>query len=424
MKSGSCLAGVAALCVTTSALAAEPARGVVVEVAAGPHLRRDTPVLFRLPDALAAVRSVTLRELDGGRAVPAQLLRLPGNAPSVVWLIRDPLPAGATRRYRLEAADSADAEPAAVTCNDDGKRLRLQVGDRPVLDYHTATVDSPGGMDLCFRRSGQIHPLFTPAGGVVSDDFPPDHAHQHGVFFAWVNTTFEGRHLDFWNQKELTGRIEHAATLGTTSGLVFAQFQVKLRHDDTTAPDGPKPVLDEVWTVRAYNVRDVFLVDLESRQTCAGASPLTINKYHYGGMGLRGNRDWFDPSVKGNSPPDPARSGQSDFLTSEGKDRATGNHTRPAWVDLAGRVGASPAGVALLDHPDNFRFPQPVRLHPNKPYFCFAPMVEGSFEIAPGRPYVSHYRFVVHDGLPDARELERLWHDYAEPPVARVVAEP
>ena len=278
---------------------------------------------------MAAVRAVTLTDLDQAKAVEAQLLDLPGQAPSVVWVIRDPIPAGATRRYRLEPAESAGSAHAAVTCLGDGKHLRLQIGDRPVLQYNTAMVESPDGIEPYYRRNGQIHPLFTPSGRIVSDDFPPDHAHQHAVFFAWVNTTFEGRHLDFWNQKEQTGRIEHAATLGMAGGPVFGQFQVKLRHDDMTAPGGPKPVLDEVWTVRAYNVSDVFLVDFESRQTCAGAEPLVINKYHYGGMGLRGNRDWFDPTVKGNSAPDPARSGRSDFLTSEGKNRATGNHTRP-----------------------------------------------------------------------------------------------
>jgi hypothetical protein len=141
-------------------------------------------------------------------------------------------------------------------------------------------------------------------------------------------------------------------------------------------------------------------------------------------MGLRGNRDWFDPTVKGDAPPDPGKSGQSDFLTSEGKNRATGNHTRPNWVDLSGLVGATPRGVTLLDHPSNFRFPQPVRLHPNKPYFCFAPMVLGQFEITPGTPYISRYRFVIHDDILDERALERLWHDYAEPPEVRVVGEP
>ena len=33
-----------------------------------------------------------------------------------------------------------------------------------------------------------------------------------------------------------------------------------------------------------------------SRQSCAGPEPLTLNKSHYGGLGLRGNRRWFDPA--------------------------------------------------------------------------------------------------------------------------------
>jgi hypothetical protein len=415
-------AGVCGIVMALAVTGAAPARYEIV-VEAGKHARRHTPVGFALPEVLKDARAVRLSQLSPPREVDAQLL--PGEPARVIFIL-DSLDAGARRRYRLEAAEPSGEANAAVSCVDDGKTLRLRVGDRPVLQYNAAMVESPTGIEPYFRRSGQIHPMFTPSGGIVTDDFPPDHAHQHGVFFAWVNTTFEGRHLDFWNQKEQTGRIEHVATLETTGGPVFAQFRVKLRHDDLSAPGGPKPVLDEVWTVRAYNVNDVFLVDFESRQTCAGPDPLTINKYHYGGMGLRGNRDWFDPSVKGNNPPDPAKSGQSDFLTGEEKDRATGNHTRPNWVDLSGRIGDAgrSGGVVLFDHPENFRFPQPVRLHPNKPYFCFAPMVLGAFEIGPGRPYVSHYRFAVHDGPPDAKAIERLWHDQAEPPGVRVVPEP
>ena len=293
-----------------------------------------------------------------------------------------------------------------------------------MLAYNHETVESPEGIEPYYRKSGHIHPLLTPSGLSVTDDFPPDHAHQHALFFAWVNTTFLGHHIDFWNQKEKTGQVSHAGTLGTTSGPVFGGFRVRLRHSDLAGSDGPRPVLDELWTVRAYDRSDLFVIDFESSQTSAeGAEPLTINKYHYGGMGLRGNRAWFDPDVKGNDAPDPSRSGRSDFLTSEGKGRRDGNHTRPRWVDLGGLVGGRAGGVAILDHPGNFRFPQPVRLHPNKPYFCFAPMVLGEFEIAPGRPYVSKYRLIVHDGLPDPAAIERAWDDYADPPRARIVPE-
>jgi hypothetical protein len=41
-------------------------------------------------------------------------------------------------------------------------------------------------------------------------------------------------------------------------------------------------------------------------------------------------------------------------------------------------------------------------------------------EIKPGEKYVSRYRFVVHDGPADRAELDRLWNDYAHPPIVTV----
>ncbi|MBA3712518.1 MAG: hypothetical protein H0W76_08715 [Pyrinomonadaceae bacterium] len=38
------------------------------------------------------------------------------------------------------------------------------------------------------------------------------------------------------------------------------------------------------------------------------------------------------------------------------------------------------------------------------------------WEIAPNRPHVSRYRFIVHDGAPNKIEIDRLWNDYADPP--------
>ncbi len=55
-------------------------------------------------------------------------------------------------------------------------------------------------------------------------------------------------------------------------------------------------------------------------------------------------------------------------------------------------------GLVAIPGPENFRAPQWVRLHPSKPYFVFAPMVEESFQIRPGQPYESRFRFVLFDG--------------------------
>jgi methane monooxygenase PmoA-like len=391
--------------VTLLLSASASGKSIELKVSACGHDRVAAPAFFQLPKSLHKTSCFVLTELESGSAVPVQLV--PGKPPQIAWIVRD-LPTGQTRTYRLEEAEAPTPVAPNVACSDDGTRLTLSIGDQPVVSYNQGLLPAPDGIDPVFAKNGHIHPMRTPSGRLVTDDFPPDHAHQHGIFFAWVNTTFEGRPVDFWNQAKKLGSVEHVRTLETVSGPVFGQFRVKLRHSDLTAPGGPKPVLEEIWTIRVYNVADPFLVDLKSEQRCVADTPLVVNEYHYGGMGLRGAREWYEQEGSG-------------FLTSRGKAREDGNHTRARWVIAHGRSEGQPTAVAVLSHPDNFRAPQYVRLHPSKPYFCFAPMVMGTFEIAPGKPFVSQYRYATYDGEPDAELADRLWQDLAEPPAVRTV---
>lgn len=287
--------------------------------------------------------------------------------------------------------------------------LRVEVDGKPVLHYNDAVIpsDSPG--EPYYRRSGFLHPVFDPAGCVVTDGMPPDHRHQHGIMFPWVSTLFEGRSVDFWNSKKQQGEVRHVGLGDLHSGPAFGSFTARLDHVDLTAPGGPKVALHETWHVRVYARSDAFLFDIVSTQACAGSSPLKINRFDYGGMAIRGARGWFGK-------------GKCEFLTSEGKTRADGNHTRARWCQMSGPLGGHTSGVTVFCHPKNFRFPQPVRLHPDKPYFCWAPMVLGEFTIEPGKPYVSAYRYCVHLGKLDAAAADRLWNDFAELPQVPVVS--
>ncbi len=413
------------------------AADIEIEVDAGKHDRLDTPIRLDLPGGWGGVSHYYHFEaLDALKLVAAETR--PGE---LIWKLEAPLPAGTKRRYRLTKIPTPDTRrdlpPTVVhdpfvfkstgshfefTGHPDVIPLRLD--GRTIFAYHKAVAEPPAGIDILYRRSGFVHPLATRSGLVVTDDFPPDHAHQHGLFFAWVNTTFDGRKVDFWNQQNRTGRVgndpDHPGPT-FNGGPFLAEFHASLRHDDLTAPGGPAPVLVEDWGIDAYNVPGCIVIDFVSEMKCADTKPLTVNKNIYGGLGYRGNRQWYDPTAKGNDPPDPAKSGHSDFTTSEGKHQLDGNHTRPRWVDLSGEVDGKVGGLTILDHPSNFRFPQPVRLHPNMPYLSFAPEVLGEFQIVPGQKYVSRYRLIVHDGRPDPALIERLWDDYADPPRARIV---
>lgn len=272
-------------------------------------------------------------------------------------------------------------------------QLSLSDGERTVVTYNAGYLPSPDPKAPWFGRNGFIHPVYTPAGRVVTDPFPEDHLHQHGLMFAWTSAAYEGNKVDFWNSKKQQGRVEHVKTLQADADAI----KVQLAHIVTRKQ--PVRVLNETWSLKRVPHASMNVFDLVSVQTCATEKPLDILKYHYGAMCVRGPSAWIKNGA---------------MLTSEGKARDEGNHSRPNWVALFGKVDNQWCGIAAISHPDNFRHPQPVRLHPDKPYFCFSPMVLGDFQIKPNEPYVSRFRFVAFDGKPDPEQLEAVWKDYVK----------
>lgn len=290
---------------------------------------------------------------------------------------------------------------------EDEARIIVMRGDKPVFQYNKKPTEEAANHEPHFTRSGYIHPVYSPSGKEVSGDFADDHKHQHGLFFAWTKTKFEGRKTEFWNQKLEAGRVSFSKKhrKGSHSGREKCQIIVEQLWEDIRAPGGPKPVLKETWKITTHDAgEDRFVFDIESAQWLIGEKPLTIEKYHYGGMAFRGNDQWLNPDKEA-APP-------ATMLTSVGLGRVEGNHSRPKWVAMEGSIDEGKAGIAILAHPQNFRFPQWVRLHPNKPYFVFAPMVEEPFQITAGKAYVSRYRYVVYDGEVGAAELDEKWAEY------------
>ena len=377
-----------------------------VIVQAGEFNRQGSIVSFTVPEAARAWQRL---ETESGSAVPFQV-----DAEGKGWFVLDELKAGATKTFRLKPGAPA-AE--AVTAKKDGALVRLAVNGKPVAAYQTTPSEPPTGVPAHYRHGAYLHPVHTPTGRLVTADYPPDHRHQRGIFFAWTHTEFEGRTPDFWNMgkgdTKVTAATEFVALDRTWSGPVHGGFASRHRFTDRLTSE-PKAMLNEQWTVTAYSVAasggKAWLFDFVSTQECASASPVKLPKYYYGGLGVRGQAAW--------DPVDAVT-----FLTSNGDDRKKGDNSKANWVHMGGQVDGASAGLAVLIHSDNFRSPQPLRLNPKNPQLCVAPSQDGDWEIAPGKPYVSRYRFVIADGPADKAELDRLWNDYAKPPVVTVTME-
>jgi hypothetical protein len=268
----------------------------------------------------------------------------------------------------------------------------------------------PSGVGERYRRGGYIHPVQTPTGVQVTEDFPPNHLHHHGIWAAWTSTRLGDRKPDFWNMGDGTGRVEFEGVGASWSGALTAGFEARHRYVDLTG-EMPQTVLTERWAVTAYaadlGTRPAHVFDVAITQRLTGQAALELPAYRYGGIGLRGRHLWDGPT-------------KTHILTADGRDRRNGHGTRATWAHMSGDVDGKRVGIAVLGHPDNPRSPQPMRIHPTEPFFNFSLQPAGVFSSRPGDTFAMRYRFVAFDGLPDARALDQLWQDWATPVRATV----
>ena len=277
-----------------------------------------------------------------------------------------------------------------------------------VLAYNKRSPEIPKGIDPIFRRSGCIHPVCTPEGGTVTTMFPFDHAHQQGVFSAWVKTTFDGRPVDFWNAAKGTGTVSHERVVSVFEQADRVGFEVDLIHRGLV-PERVD-ILRERWRVTVHAMSDQFhCFDLQLTQSALTEKPLVVKQNRYGGIAVRGPTSWLTADDKGAQDRGDHVSLPSGFLNDLGSDRVQGNHQHARWVSLWGELEGKRVSLTMLSHPDNFRAPQATRLHPTKPYFCFSPCVDDDFAIDQDHPYVAKYRFLVTDTMPDKKQIEEQW---------------
>jgi hypothetical protein len=396
-------------------------------VHAGSYERVDVPVTASLEGmALGSDGgSLQLFEVTGGTRTPVASQTRAGNPKQLAWIVSGTTQPGVVRSYELRTVEREDRDAIGsgrVSVRDDGEGLRLSIGDRNVLEYRYALQAVPEGVDEIFRRSGYIHPIWSPGGEVLSRIQPPDHYHHYGLWNPWTQTEFEGRRVDFWNLAQREGTVRSRNIAERMSGAVFGGFKAIHDHVDLGSPEGEKVALTEQWDVTVWNADpegNGWLIDFVSVLNPATAEPLIIKEYRYQGFSLRATEKWDDHTAT--------------LLTSEGHDKSDANATRARWIDVNGvsdaREGRS--GIVFMTHPVNYNHPEQLRIWPvgandgaENVFINFNPAQDRDWTLEPGQSYVLKYRMFVYDGAVSVDEAERLWRDFANPPrVETTVAE-
>jgi hypothetical protein len=373
-----------------------------IKVETGEHTRIDMPVSVSLEGISG--REFCLYEIKGGKRRPLVKQIEDGEPRRLWWIVSGTTKAGARRVYELVEGRSYIEKSPVIWVKEKDLFLEVETRGRKILRYNHGSVASPEGTSEFYRRSGFIHPLWSPGGEVLTWMHPEDHLHHLGLWAPWTKTKFEGREVDFWNLGAGQGTVRFVSFKSKSNGSVFGEFIAVQEHVDLSAPGGEKRVLDEELGVRVWNVGDKFwLVDYTTRQRCASSSPLYLLQYRYGGLGFRATSEWKEAN--------------SDYLTSEGKTRKDGHGTRGRWCNIFGTTEKGPSGILFMSHPENREHPEPMRIWPEGyVFFNFCPIQKADWTLEPGNEYVLRYRLCIYDGQISAEKAEVFWQSFANPP--------
>ena len=392
-----------------------------ITVEAGLTDRVNTPVSVSLDQVVYSPdQPIKLVEVNGKekQVVPHQVEK--GLYPRLWFILTGNTARGKKRSFELIEGASSSPESKMVTFKKDQKSLVLLNGESKVLEYVHEETPPPPGQDILFTRSAYIHPLWSPSGFELTTIHPADHIHHMGIWNPWTKTKFEGREIDFWNLNKGQGTVKFADYISHYNGNIYGGFKALHKHIDLTAPhpDGEKAAMQEVWDVRVYDVggasEGYFLVDFISTLNCASDSPIVLEEYRYAGFGYRANEYWTNQN--------------SEVLTSEGKDRKEADATRARWCKVSGDTpSGGKAGIVFMSHPENHTHPEAMRVWPvdanngrGDVFFQFCPIRDSDWPLETGQEYVLRYRMFVFDGETDASTSERLWQDFAHPPVVTI----
>jgi hypothetical protein len=271
------------------------------------------------------------------------------------------------------------------------KSLGLWYDDRPVLVYNFGEKSLPG-VRAAGTRSSYVHPIYGTEGEILTDDFPADHYHHHGLFWGWPHVSIDSREYDLWKMRGIRIEFKRWAVKETDAfRAVLAVENEWLVRD--------KPVVEEELWLEVTPAREEgwFIdVDLSWKPTTAPVTLVGAEGKSYGGLTLR-----FAPRT------------ETTITTPDGRASEDLLMTKLPWADLSARFrGASqPSGATVFVAPDHPDFPPEWM---TRDYGVLAVGWPGikSKTIEPGETVTCRYRVWIHKGSPDAAEIAKVYDDF------------
>lgn len=380
-----------------------------IEVSAGSVAHTNLPVNVSLAGlGISSAKKIRLVEIAEGRRVEKPFQVINHTETHIYWKLDGVTPAGSVRIFEFEKGTPTEVPSTLADKQLDDLVLKRQ-DKQTLLTYRYTVKAPPKGVDPLYGRGGYIHPLYTPSGKVLTRIQPPDHYHHYGIWNPWTKISYDGKEYDLWNLKDHKGTVRFVKFDRIAQGAVFAGFDAV--HDHVIFNEGQEErIISENWKIQVFPMdENRYACDITSELRPTEKQDVTLKEYRYAGLGFRATEQWTNQN--------------SEVRTSSGKTWKDADGSLERWTIVSGDLGGAPGGILFMSFPENYNFPEPIRVWPfdgnggrGDQFFNFSPTKNKDWVLKAGHTYTLKYRLLVFDGRLSADEAESAWQSFAHPP--------
>jgi hypothetical protein len=290
------------------------------------------------------------------------------------------------------------AQPFSIEKSDEGAWIKDN-GEKVL--FYQAKEKSKNGK---FPRADYVHPLFTPDGFELTEDFPDDHLHHRGIFWTWHQVVIGDMRMgDAWGCRDFAWDVREVRAGEKSKKGIALHTETLWKSPLWKDSDGNmKPFLEEkvriTTSTKTDNYRiidfEISLLALEPDLKIGGSE----DEKGYGGFSVRMK---MPEDIKFNSP--------------KGEVEPEVNQVEAgAWMDISGSMlpNGKKAGILIICHPENPMYPEKWILRKTgsmqNPVFPGRALVP----ISMTEPTILKYRLVVYSGQLTSSQISKLGKAY------------
>ena len=257
----------------------------------------------------------------------------------------------------------------------------------------------PKDLDGKYERCNYIHPMWGIDGTVLTEDFPADHLHHRGIFWAWHQIWIDGKRIgDGWEIKDFEQEVSDIEYISEKGGIAVLKTEVNWKSNLWEIQGEKVPYLKEKATISIHpktgNYRkidfEIRLLALEDNLSIGGSEDVK----GYSGFSVR---MILSQDVKFIGPPGEIEP-KNEAVESAG------------YVNVTGSVGkdGNEGGIVMVDNSQNPGYPQSWILRSRNSMQNAAYPGNTTIPVSTTNPLVLKYSLIVYSGKMSDYRIERI----------------